>query len=196
MKASNERRFAPAEAVGGRLFQSLVGAMDLMALYLGDRLGYYRALAELGPVSAVGLADATGTNARYAREWLEQQAISGFIAVDDVAAGPDERRYSLPDGYAPVLADDTSPGFAAPMGASLRIMASSLERLVEAYRSGNGVAWSALGAEARETQAAFNRPFYAYEFASLLAGAPELAEALGRPTSRVAEIGCGDTRAS
>jgi predicted O-methyltransferase YrrM len=188
---TDKRAFAPPAAVGGRLFQSLVGAMDLMAVYLGDRLGYYRALASGGPLTALTLAAATGTDPRYAREWLEQQAISELLAVDDTAAAHDERRYSLPPGYEAVLADDTSPAFAVPMGASLHLMASSLPELMDAYRTGSGLSWAGLGREALETQAAFNRPLYAYEFAGLLATVPALAELLGKPGTTVAEIGCG-----
>lgn len=67
---------ATPEELAGRLFSSLVDAFDLFAVYLGDRLGYYRALAT-DPVTSGELAAATGTAERYAREWLEQQAVTG-----------------------------------------------------------------------------------------------------------------------
>ena len=38
------------DALVGRLFEATLGAFDLLAVYLGDRLGLYRALAEHGPV--------------------------------------------------------------------------------------------------------------------------------------------------
>ncbi|MGI8976994.1 MAG: SAM-dependent methyltransferase, partial [Thermomicrobiales bacterium] len=57
-----------------RLFAATLGAMDLFSVYLGDRLGYYRALAEGGAATSAELAQRTGTAERYAREWLEQQA--------------------------------------------------------------------------------------------------------------------------
>jgi hypothetical protein len=65
-----------------RLFEATIGAMDVFAVYLGDRLGLYRALAERGALTPRELAEATGTDERYAREWLEQQAASGILEVD------------------------------------------------------------------------------------------------------------------
>ncbi|MGD8214526.1 hypothetical protein [Aestuariimicrobium sp. Y1814] len=41
-----------------------------MAIHLGDRLGWYRALAEIGPSTAAELARHTHCSERYAREWL------------------------------------------------------------------------------------------------------------------------------
>src|SRR3954454_18741472 len=54
-----------------RLFASALGTMDVFTVYLGDRLGLYRMLAEHGPLTAGALAEHAGMNARYAREWLE-----------------------------------------------------------------------------------------------------------------------------
>ena len=58
-----------------RLFGAVLATMDLQAVYLGDRLGYYRALAA-GALTSAELAARTGTAERYAREWLEQQAVA------------------------------------------------------------------------------------------------------------------------
>lgn len=42
------------------------------------------------------LAAKTGTYERYAREWLEQQDVTGILEVDDADEAPEARRYSLP----------------------------------------------------------------------------------------------------
>ena len=91
-----------------RLFQSAVATMDVFTVHLGDRLGLYRALAERGPSTPAGLAAAAGIHERYAREWLEQQAMSAILEVEDEAAPAQERRYSLPPGHEEVLLDETS----------------------------------------------------------------------------------------
>ncbi|HEV3011925.1 MAG TPA: SAM-dependent methyltransferase, partial [Actinomycetota bacterium] len=62
-------------------------------------------MAEGGPATPAELAGRTGTVERYVREWLEQHAASGLLAVDDPAAGPLERRYRMPPEHLPVLAD-------------------------------------------------------------------------------------------
>ena len=68
----------------GRLFEAAIGAMDLMTIYVGDRLGLYAGVAALGAATPAELAAHTGTNPRYVREWLEQQAVTGLLSVDDV----------------------------------------------------------------------------------------------------------------
>ncbi len=52
-----------------RLFRSAIATLDLYAVYLGDRLGLYRALAEGGLATSGELARRTGANERYVREF-------------------------------------------------------------------------------------------------------------------------------
>ena len=68
-----------SEALVERLFGSVLGMMDVYMVYVGDRLGFYRALAA-GAMTPAALAVKTGTDARYVREWLEQQAVTGILA--------------------------------------------------------------------------------------------------------------------
>ena len=56
------------DALVERLFEATLGAMDVLTVYLGDRLGLYRALAERGGLTSAELAEATGTHERYTRE--------------------------------------------------------------------------------------------------------------------------------
>ena len=88
-----------ADELVGRLFEATLGMMDVMSVYLGDQLGLYRALHKGGPATAGELAARGRIDRRYALEWLEQQAVTGFLEVDDVAAAAEERRYHLPDAY-------------------------------------------------------------------------------------------------
>ena len=87
-----------AEEFAQRLLDAILGAQFVQAAYLGERLGYYRTLAAAGPLTSPELADRTGTAERYAREWLEHQAVAGVLTVDDPAAAPDDRRFELPAG--------------------------------------------------------------------------------------------------
>ena len=66
VQSPEQRRDALVE----RIFGSCIGFMEILSIYVGDRLGFYRALADNGAATASELADATGTNERYAREWL------------------------------------------------------------------------------------------------------------------------------
>jgi hypothetical protein len=64
----------PAAALADRLFHDMIGALELFTVYLGERLGLYRALASHGPATSAELAGRTGTTERYVREWLEHHA--------------------------------------------------------------------------------------------------------------------------
>jgi len=67
-QTSDQRRDGLVE----RLFEAVLGINDLCMVYVGDRLGFYRTLADVGTVTSAELAATTGTHERYVREWLEQ----------------------------------------------------------------------------------------------------------------------------
>jgi len=85
----------PAAALAERLFDDVTGALEIFTVYLGERLGLYRALDRDGPATSSELAARTGTAERYVREWLEHHAASGLLEVDDPAADPLARRFPL-----------------------------------------------------------------------------------------------------
>ena len=124
-------------ALHERLFGDALGALELYTIYLGERLGLYRALAESGPVTSSQLAARTGTTERYVREWLEQHAASDLLAVDDPRAEPLARRYWLPPEHIAVLANPDDVRYAASSGVDIVRAGRWLPQLVEAFRVGN-----------------------------------------------------------
>ena len=84
---ATEERDLSAEALAGRLFEAGVAAFDLLSVVIGDRLGLYASLARDGSATPGELATRAGIAERYAREWLEQQAATGILLVDDAAVG-------------------------------------------------------------------------------------------------------------
>lgn len=173
------------------LFASALGTLDILSVHIGDRFGLYELLAR-GPLDEAEVALRSGMHPRYAREWLEQQTVSGLLVVDDPARAPESRRYSLPAEHAPVLADRDGLAFFAPFARLLAAAAVQLPALEAAYRSGGGVAWAAYGDQMRTAQAEANRPLYLGLLGSQwLPALPEVHRTLtGGGT--VADIGCGE----
>ncbi len=177
------------EQFAEKLFDAVRGAAQVQALYLGDRLGWYRMLAEEGPLTANELAHRTGSVERYAREWLEQQAVSGILTAD-LSCEP--VRFSLPREYADVLVNADSASYMAPMARFFAATGVRLPELVEAYRNGGGVSWEQLGTDAREAQGAINRPMFLHQLTTeLLPQVPDVHQLL-HAGARVADIGCGE----
>jgi 2-polyprenyl-3-methyl-5-hydroxy-6-metoxy-1,4-benzoquinol methylase len=183
---------APSAAeIAERLFEAILGAQFVQAAYLGERLGYYRALAAGAALDAGELASRTGTAERYAREWLEHQAVSGILTVDDPAAAPGKRRFTLPPGPAEALTDPNSPTHLLPIARMVCGVGTHLDALVTAYRHGSGVSWAELGEDVREGQGGANRPLFLGALPKeYLPSIPEIAAVL-RNGGRVADVGCG-----
>jgi SAM-dependent methyltransferase len=180
------------DALASRLLQSTISALELYGVYLGKELGLYDALDACGPLTPAGLARETGIAERYAREWLEQQAVAGVLTVDLPVADADARRYSLPDAHVNVLVADDHPSHLAPLAQMVAGIGGALPRVVDAYRNGGGVPYPLFGAAFRKGQAGINRPAFLGDLVERwIPAAPDLYRRLLSSTMRVADVGCG-----
>jgi SAM-dependent methyltransferase len=185
------------DALVERLFGAAIEAMDLAAVYLGDRLGLYKALHTDGPATVSELVARTGTTPRYVQEWLEQQVTTGILTVDDAYAPLDSRRFGLPPEHAEALVEPTSLASIAPLARAIIAVVGQAPGLLEAFRSGDGLPWSQYGADMREAQSDFNRPLFQHQFVQEhLSAIPGLDEKLSAPNAKVAEVGFGGGWAS
>lgn len=183
---------AARDRLAERLLDATVGALDLFHVWLGDRLGLYRALADGGPATAADLAGRAGVAERYAREWLEHQAVAGILAVDDTGDAA-TRRFSLPLGHDEVLVDRDSLWHVAPMALGAVGMARTLPLVADAFTTGKGVPYEAYGPDTRHFIGWGNRPMFVNLLASdWFPAVPGLVERLhADPPARVADVGCG-----
>jgi 2-polyprenyl-3-methyl-5-hydroxy-6-metoxy-1,4-benzoquinol methylase len=189
---STDAPAATADALAERLFEGFLSTMELLSVHLGVELGLYRTLADRGPSTAAELAATAGVHPRYAREWVEQQAAAGIVAVaGDPGADADGRRYELPAGYAEALLDPDSPAAVSAIAPAVVGIVGILEPLVEAYRTGGGVAYADFGAGIRHGIGGMNRPMFTNELSSWVAAVPGLVERLHRPGARALDVGCG-----
>jgi 2-polyprenyl-3-methyl-5-hydroxy-6-metoxy-1,4-benzoquinol methylase len=188
---STERRDALVE----RLLMNAIGAFDLFSVFLGVRLGLYQALADQGPLTTTELARATGLHERYVREWLEHQAASSLLDVDE---NGDERRFSLPPGHDEALLDVSSLNHIAPLARAVLASVRPIDELLAAFKTGDGVPYAHYGEDLHESQAAFTRPLFENLLGSeWLPAVPELHQRLlADPPARVADVACGQGRSS
>jgi 2-polyprenyl-3-methyl-5-hydroxy-6-metoxy-1,4-benzoquinol methylase len=170
----------------GRFVQDLGAGATAPLVVLGDKLGLYKAMADGEPLTPAQLAERTECNERHLREWLCQQAASGYVDYD-AGAGT----FRLPPEQALALADDRSPAFIAGAFQILAAMVKDEPRIAESFRSGDGLAWHDHDHDLFEGTERFFRPGY---LANLVdAWLPALDGVIDRldAGARVADIGCG-----
>ena len=120
----------------GKMLVDLGGAISLPLVRIGVRLGLYKAMDGSGPMTSVEFADKANISERYAREWLAQNAASGYLSYD-----PSSRRFELPPEQAMVFANEESSFF---LGGGFDAVAAvyQTQPLIEAaFKSGGGVDW-------------------------------------------------------
>ena len=181
------------EALAERLVDGVTHAMETFVVYLGVELGLYRALVELGAATGADVAVRTGVAERYAQEWLEQQAVAGYLQCPNPSDPSELRRFQLPEGHADVLVNADSSYRVAPMAVALAGLAKALPRLVDSYRTREGVPYADYGRDLREGIAGGNRPMFVHDLAEVwLPAMPDVHERLrSRPSARVLDVACG-----
>jgi len=170
----------------GRAITDFSGAMQTALVVLGDRLGLYRTLAASGHCSPADLAAATGTTERYVREWLNANAASGY--VDYL---PKEGRYRMSIEQASAFSDPSSPAFAIG-GFEVALAAVRIvDRLEQAFRSGEGIGWEEHHHGVfHGTERFFRGGYAAHLITDWIPALGGMAERL-RAGATVADVGCG-----
>ena len=168
-----------------RVFDALGGAMTSIMIWLGDRLGLYRALADGEPRTSAELAAQTGLDERWLREWLAQQGAAGILDYRG------DGRFALSAEGEAVLADESTPTCGAGFFSLLPQLAGIIDRLPDAFRSGIGLPYDAFGPDGA---ASFERGFGPW-FRTLLVpvALPAVRGVVERLTEgiAVADVGCG-----
>lgn len=165
----------------GDLGASITGAL----VVIGDRLGLYKTLAD-GPATSAELAERTGTNERYVREWLANQAASGYVEYD---AGADN--YHMTPEQAAVLAHSESPALMTGGFYAIASVYNDEPKLTDAFRSGAGIPWGDHHSCLFCGTAKFFKPGYEANLVQTWLPALEgVTEKLTRG-GKLADVGCG-----
>jgi SAM-dependent methyltransferase len=170
----------------GTMIVEMGAAMSALMINIGDQLGLYKAMDAAGPLTSEELAEVTGTHERYVREWLSNQAASGYVAYDPIT-----RRFTLPPEQAMAFANEDSP---ACLLGGFQILASVFRdeaKFIEAFRTGEGVGWHEHDPELFLGTERFFRPGYNANLVSAWIPALHGVEAKLKAGARVADVGCG-----
>lgn len=164
----------------------VTGAAVSGLIYIGDRVGLFKALAGAGPLSAAETARKAGLQERYVREWLSAMAAAGIVTYD-----ADTERFTLPEEHAAVLADESSRSFLGGFFQSTPAMLKVAPRVADAFVKGGGVPFSDYGPDLIAGIDRGNRTQYQYHLVKRwLPAMPQVVARL-EAGARVADIGCG-----
>lgn len=169
----------------GRFVGDIGAVMHAATIVVGDQLGLYKRLAE-GPSTAENLARATGTDARYLREWLSAQAASGYVEYD-----PASQQFSLSEEQAFALAEEGSPAFIPGAFQIAVAQFKAIPKMMQAMRTGLGVGWHEHDTSLFHGTERFFRPGYAANLVSNWIPALDGVQAKMKSGARVADVGCG-----
>jgi len=170
----------------GKVIEDFGAALSSGLIYIGERLGLYRAMAGGEGVTPEELSQKTGTTERYVREWLINQAAGGYV-VYDAASG----RYSLPPEQEIALTDESSPFYVAGGFYVLKAMLNAQPRILDAFKNGGGMLWSEHDPDLFVGTERFFRPGYQMHLiGSWIPSLTGIEEKLTAGAT-VADIGCG-----
>ena len=174
------------EAFMGQAVTDMGAVISAPLFVIGEKLGLYKAMAGAGPLTSEEVAERSGAAERYVREWLRNQAAGGYVTYD-----PKDDRYELPDEHALALADEDSPFYILGVYDSIASLYADEDKLLEAFRTGEGMGWHEHDPRLFRGTERFFRPGYRGHLVSEWLPALEgVVEKLERG-AKVADVGCG-----
>src|SRR6266852_9562667 len=170
----------------GKVVGDFGASLSSALVYIGQKLGLYKAMSDAGPVTPAELAQRTNTNERYVREWLINQAAGGYAEYD-----PESGRYSLTPEQSVALTDDQSPFYVGGGFFVVKAMTGAVARIEDHFRNGGGMLWGDHDPDLFIGTERFFRPGYsAHLIASWIPSLTGIEEKLNNG-GKVADIGCG-----
>lgn len=170
----------------GNLVGDLGAVASAALVVLGDRLGIYKAMADGAATTPEDLAEQTGLNSRYLREWLSAQAAAGYVDYD-----PKSRTFNLNPEQAAAFADEGGPAFFAGAFELAQAMWLDENKIEDAFKTGKGVGWHEHSHCLFRGTERFFRPGYNTHLVAEWIPALSGMHARLQRGAKVADIGCG-----
>ncbi len=178
---------AKLEAFLGKAISEWGAAAGVLLVFVGDKLGLFKAMAGAGPLSPEDLARKTDTHPRVIKEWLTALAAGGYVTYD-----PKTRTYLLPEEQAFALTQENSPAYIAGAYQVFTSVFKDEEKILQAFKTGKGLGWGDHHHYLFEGTERFFKPGYIANITSNWIPALEGVEArLKKGGAKVADVGCG-----
>jgi SAM-dependent methyltransferase len=153
---------------------------------IGEKLGLYKAMAGAGPLSSEQVAERAGVAERSVREWLGNQAAGGYVTYDT-----EGDTYTLPDEQALALADEESPFYLLGLYDSIASLYADEEKIIEAFRSGEGMGWHEHDHRLFRGTERFFKPGYRGHLVAEWIPALDGVQKKLEDGAKIADVGCG-----
>ena len=170
----------------GKVIGDFGASLSSALVYIGQKLGLYKAMAAAGPLTPAELAQQTNTNERYVREWLINQAAGGYAEYS-----PETGRYSLSPEQAVALTDELSPFYVGGGFFVVKAMTQAVERIESHFRDGSGMLWGEHHPDLFIGTERFFRPGYSAHLIATWIPALTGIEQKLKAGGKVADVGCG-----
>lgn len=170
----------------GKVVGDFGAALSSSLVYIGQKLGLYKALAASGPATPAVLAQHTNTNERYVREWLINQAAGGYVEYDTESG-----RYSLTPEQAVALTEELSPFYVGGGFFVIKAMTQAVSRIEDYFRNGGGMLWGEHDPDLFIGTERFFRPGYSAHLVATWIPALTGIEQKLKAGGKIADVGCG-----
>jgi SAM-dependent methyltransferase len=170
----------------GKVVGDFGASLSSALVYIGQKLGLYKAMSDAGPVTPAELAQRTNTHERYVREWLINQAAGGYAEYD-----PESGCYSLTPEQSVALTDEQSPFYVGGGFFVVKAMTGAVSRIENHFRNGGGMLWSEHDPDLFVGTEKFFRPGYSAHLVNTWIPALTGIEEKLNSGGKVADIGCG-----
>ena len=111
------------------------GSLNIM-ISIGYRTGLFDTLSGLHPSSSREIAEKSGLNERYVREWLGSMVTGGIVDYDPV-----KKLYILPSEHAAWLTRAATPDNVAVTTQWFSVLASVEDKIIDCFKNGGGLSY-------------------------------------------------------
>lgn len=178
---------AKLEQFIGKAVAEWGAAMGALLIFVGDKLGLFKAMAGAGPLTAEQLASKTGTHPRIVREWFAALAGGGYVTYS-----PTNGTFVLPEENSFALTNENSPAYIAGAYQILAGLFKDEEKIIQAFKTGKGLGWGDHHHYLFEGTERFFKPNYVANLTTSWIPALEGVDAkLKSGGAKVADVGCG-----